>query len=513
MGADMVVSGIRKVGASGMQTIRFLTLFFMILVYPFVGMAQETDSDETTVETTTSESANLGFQIDVIEVIDDLVGLNDQFDAGVSGIDDTHRTNYLECQEYNLEIQESADAEEALDGESDGDVVEDTDISEADVAEESLSDIVTTDAGEEAETTDEGCDLDENWPVVRIQWSVDSSLVDVGYEWTVKMGTCSGTELMASDTGCVLLQDTAQPLSKTGNSVEVPLSKLIGTLTVDEDEANVDRRCCSSVEGLEGSVKLYFYTGFENDTNSVAYDVVYFSYDYEAPGVPSGVSVKENGETLTVKWAELSEGAERVTYSVYYSTEEFTEAADATAVDAGDGTSLDLTGLDKDVPVYIRVGAIDDFGNIGVLSDMYLATPKETLDGWELYKAQGGGEDGGFCFIATAAYGSYLHPHVQVLRHFRDEILLPTSWGAAFVAFYYAEGSQWAAWIEKRPWAKQVVQVALLPLILLAFFLVGMGPLAQLAFILAIYGLFRGLRLYLKHQYPGCRRLGPVYRS
>ncbi|HXG64847.1 MAG TPA: CFI-box-CTERM domain-containing protein [Blastocatellia bacterium] len=42
------------------------------------------------------------------------------------------------------------------------------------------------------------------------------------------------------------------------------------------------------------------------------------------------------------------------------------------------------------------------------------------------------------CFIATAAYGSAFAPEVLIFRQFRDEILLNSTKGRAFITFYYA---------------------------------------------------------------------------
>jgi len=79
--------------------------------------------------------------------------------------------------------------------------------------------------------------------------------------------------------------------------------------------------------------------------------------------------------------------------------------------------------------------------------------------------ATNSGGGGGGCFIATAAYGSYLHPQVQILRDFRDHFLLTNAPGRAFVAFYYRTSPPLADFISRHELLRGVVRAALTPVI------------------------------------------------
>jgi hypothetical protein len=75
------------------------------------------------------------------------------------------------------------------------------------------------------------------------------------------------------------------------------------------------------------------------------------------------------------------------------------------------------------------------------------------------------GSDNGFCFIATAAYGSYLAPEVVVLRNFRDEYLLTNQFGKQFVRFYYDASPGIANYIRQHEFLRSITRWLLTPVI------------------------------------------------
>lgn len=110
----------------------------------------------------------------------------------------------------------------------------------------------------------------------------------------------------------------------------------------------------------------------------------------------------------------------------------------------------------------------------------------------------GGG--GGGCFIATAAYGSLLEPHVALLREFRDSYLLTNAAGKKFVTLYYTYSPPIADYIAEHELLKRVVRVLLLPLIGLSYLLVnGWGyliPIVIVVLSLLIFGSVRRMGGY-----------------
>ena len=93
----------------------------------------------------------------------------------------------------------------------------------------------------------------------------------------------------------------------------------------------------------------------------------------------------------------------------------------------------------------------------------------DTEEKSEFTSTQDTNQDGGGCLIATAAFGSEMSSQVQVLREIRDNIVLSTSYGMAFMSgfneFYYSFSPTIADLERQSPIFKELVKITITPML------------------------------------------------
>jgi hypothetical protein len=143
--------------------------------------------------------------------------------------------------------------------------------------------------------------------------------------------------------------------------------------------------------------------------------------------------------------------------------------ATAGALDIGVDTTGDKTGflqndilqpLENDGVYCFRTASIDQAGNIGFWTTTVKDVSPSEVVGY-FTETQN-------CFVATAAYGSTLDPHVGTFREFRDKILLNSFLGKKFVNFYYLRSPHWASIISKSETLRSIARIGLWPFWLMA---------------------------------------------
>jgi subtilisin family serine protease len=102
-------------------------------------------------------------------------------------------------------------------------------------------------------------------------------------------------------------------------------------------------------------------------------------------------------------------------------------------------------------------------------------------NGGEGGRGGGSGGGGGGCFIATAAFGSFMEPHVVLLRQFRDRYLLTNHTGRSFVDFYYRYSPPVADFIAKHDTLRMITRLGLMPLILISWMALHFGLIGTLS--------------------------------
>jgi len=144
-------------------------------------------------------------------------------------------------------------------------------------------------------------------------------------------------------------------------------------------------------------------------------------------------------------------------YVIYWGTSSGAYTDDSGNIDKGT-TTYTVHGLDTDKYVYYFAAKAFDTAGLGSDYSNVVSTAKKNIP-------SGTGGSGGGCFIATAAYGSYLDPHIKILKNFRDRYLLTNIPGRAFVKFYYNISPPIATFISKHETLKPVSRWAITPVV------------------------------------------------
>ena len=91
------------------------------------------------------------------------------------------------------------------------------------------------------------------------------------------------------------------------------------------------------------------------------------------------------------------------------------------------------------------------------------------------------------CFIATAAYGSPLHPYVQILREFKDKYLISNKLGRSLVSFYYKYSPFVTNLIAKHKVLKVIAQMNLFPFVVFSYSILYFGSTITAAVFIVIF--------------------------
>ncbi len=275
-------------------------------------------------------------------------------------------------------------------------------------------------------------------------WSITAGALPAGLSLNVNTGMISGTPNTAGNYDFIVsVKDVDNITVSSTLSIIASSSSILTNAAITSGTGTI-----ATISNVPANSSLLAITSKPADFNiNSALDIVVNS-------VPSGGTI-----TLTFDFVSLPSNP--VFYKVTNGVWTKMNSTDYTLT----GTKLSFSVTDN--------GAFDSDSRTGVIRDPIVVgsvvtggtTPSTGGSTGSNIAPSSSSGGGGGCFIATAAYGSYLNPHVMVLRHFRDDVLMQSDLGTAFVKLYYKYSPPVADYIAHHESMRILMRFALTPLI------------------------------------------------
>jgi len=226
----------------------------------------------------------------------------------------------------------------------------------------------------------------------------------------------------------------------------------------------------TSTYNVTQKYSLYvFITDSFGRTGSAGFDI---TLDTIPPSEATEVTARSGDEEVGLSWTALT--SDVAGYNIYFTT----DTGRSGKITTGPISSLTIKNLENNVLYYFTVTAFDCASNEGPASSQVRAFPGHVRG-----PAERAGEEGG-CFIATEVFGP-LSFEVEVLRTFRDKIIMSSVPGKWFVSLYYKYSPFWAVFLHNRPFLKGLVRIALVPVVFGAWLILE-GAASKVFFLLLL---------------------------
>jgi hypothetical protein len=182
---------------------------------------------------------------------------------------------------------------------------------------------------------------------------------------------------------------------------------------------------------------------------------------YPAVTTQAASNVTANSATVNMNYTVGNFGQVQVCFAYKKPTDSAWSSTDWVSKAADGAYATSLSGLDSGTQYSFKARLKCDSTVIeGTTLQFTTATP--TSAGW--------------CFIATAAYGTLLAEEIQILREFRDEYLLTNPLGQGLVDVYYSISPPIADFITEHPSLKPIVRAGLMPVVAMCSIVLDIVP-------------------------------------